>query len=80
MCKTTVRELEGVELFPLIGERGVRYFDPERVAELSARMRGEDFVGLAPDQLQRAKALCDAKGTTLSAWVREQIEKRLLAG
>lgn len=80
MCKTTVRNLEGVELFPLIGERGIRYFDASRVEELANRCAGEDFVGLDPEKLLKAKALCCAMGTTLSAWVREQIETRLLAG
>lgn len=79
VCKTTVRELEGVELFPLVGERGVRYFDPQRVEELAARIKGEEFVGLDPDETQRAKALCIQMDTTLSAWVRDQIRKRLLA-
>lgn len=75
-----MRRLEGVELFPLIGERGVRYFDPGRVEELAERCDGEDFVGLNPEQHRKAKALCIALGTTLKAWVREQIETRLLAG
>lgn len=75
-----MRRLEGVELFPLIDERGVRYFDPQRVEELADRVDGEDFVGLPPEKCRRARALCIEKGTTLSAWVREQIETKLLAG
>ena len=80
VCVSTVRNLEGVELFPFIGERGVRYFDRERVEELADRIDGEDFLGLPPEKSRRAKALCLEMGTTLTAWVREQIETRLLSG
>ena len=79
ISKSTVRRLEGVELFPLIDHQGIRYFDAGRVEELRHRVDGEHFVGLEPEQHQRAQALCVAAGTTLSAWVREQIETKLLA-
>lgn len=80
VSKTTVRRLEGTELFPFVGERGVRYFDVGRVEELAARMEGDEFVGLRPEEHKRARALCIAAGTTLTDWVREQIETKLLAG
>lgn len=82
VCKSTVRNLEGVELFPLVGDRGVRYFDSSRVEELATRMNGEAWVYLEldPEKHMRARALCIEMGTNLSAWLREQIEKRLLAG
>lgn len=77
---STVRNLEGRELFPAIDGRGIRYFDAGRVEEIAERMEGEGFVGLAPEEHRKAKALCAELGTTLSAWVREQIETKLLAG
>lgn len=80
VCKSTVRNLEGRELFPFIGAGGVRYFDASRVEELAASLECGTFLGLDADQHRRAKALCIAAGTTLSAWVRERIETELLAG
>jgi hypothetical protein len=76
-----VRKLEGVELFPLIGERNVRYFDPQRVEELAARMNGETWIHLEldPEKHLRARALCLEMGTNLSAWLRRQIEEKLLS-
>lgn len=71
--------MEGRQLFPVIDNRGVRYFDAGRVDELAERMNGESFVGLRPEDHRRAKALCASLGTTLTAWVREQIETKLLA-
>jgi len=73
--------MEGVHLHPMIDARGVRYFDPGRVEEVAARREGGHVVTLElePEQHQRAKALCTAAGTTLPAWIREQIAT-LLAG
>lgn len=79
VSKPTVRRLEGVHLFPFVGPDGVHYFDAGRVEELAERVRGESFVGLDPRQRLRAQAICSELGTTLSAWVREQIETRLLS-
>lgn len=78
---TTVRRLEGIELFPMTGERGTRYFDPQRVEELAARMDGETWIHLEldPEKHLRARALCLEMGTSLSAWLRRQIEEKLLS-
>lgn len=79
VSKSWVRRLEGVELFPLIGPGGVRYFDAGRVDELAESLGVDGFVGLKPEEHRRAKALCIEAGTTLRAWVREKIETELLA-
>lgn len=79
VSKRTVQRLEGIELHPFLADDGVHYFDAGRVEELAARTQGAEFVGLDPDQRRQAQARCTDMGTTLSAWVREQIEKRLLS-
>lgn len=79
VSRYTVKRLEGVELFPLIDHDGTRWFDAGRVEELAMRCDSAECYGLEPNQRRRAQALCSELGMTLSAWVREQIEKRLLS-
>lgn len=81
VTRQTVANMEGRELHPLIDHNGVRWFAPERVEELAARIDGRNVLTIELDAecYQRAKALCVCAGTTLSAWVRAQIEERLLA-